>query len=288
MATLPTVSALVLSMGNRPTELARALETLHAQTGVELQTVLIGNGWEPEGVPDWVETRHEPENLGCVGGRNAAATLATGEYLFFYDDDAFLPSTDVLERMVAALQEPGVGVVQPRGVDPDGRPSPRRWVPRLFTKNAQGGDAAVFWEALCMMRRSAFESVGGWPPDFFFGHEGADIAMRLLDRGWRIVYHPEIEVCHPATTAARHDHFYRLTARNRAWVARRNLPLPLAVGYLAVWSAATVVRVRRPHALRVWFGGLAEGLRGPVPGGRKPIRWSTAWRMTRLGRPPLW
>lgn len=286
-ATLPRVSAVVLSMGNRPAELARALETLRSQRGVEVQAILVGNGWRPEGVPGWVETYYEPENTGCPGGRNIGASHATGEFLFFYDDDAFLPADDVLARMVGAM-EPGVGVVQPRGVDPEGRPPPRRWVPRLNVDDARGGDVAVFWEALCMMRVAAFNAVGGWAGEFFFGHEGVDIAMRLLDDGWRVVYRPDIEVCHPATPAARHALFYRTNARNRVWVARRNLPLPLAVGYLGVWSAATVARVRDPRALAVWFRGLAEGLRSPVPGGRHPMSWRTAWTMTRLGRPPLW
>lgn len=285
--TLPTVGAVVLSMGNRPQELAKALETLHAQEGVDLDVVLVGNGWEPEGVPEWVRTFHEPENLGCPGGRNVGAGLVKGDYIFFYDDDAFLPSTDVLRRMVAAF-EPDVGVVQPRGVDPDGRPSPRRWVPRLrVTEGGRGGDVAVFWEALCMMRREAFEQAGGWPGHFFFAHEGVDIAMQMLDHGWRLVYRPDIEVCHPATSAARHAFYYRTNARNRVWVARRNLPWPLVPLYLGTWIAATLARVRDREALKMWFLGFREGWKED-PGRRRPISWRTVARMTRLGRPPVW
>lgn len=282
----PRVSAIVLSMGNRPAELAKALDTLRAQTGVELQTILVGNGWRPEGVPGWVETYSEPENTGCPGGRNIGASHATGDFLFFYDDDAFLPRPDVLARMVARMG-PGVAVVQPHGVDPGGRPTPRRWVPRLRAGRAKGGDVAVFWEALCLVRRTAFESAGGWAGNFFFGHEGVDLAFRLLDAGWSLVYAPDIEVCHPATTAARHAHHYRLTARNRAWVAKRNLPAPLLPVYLGVWAAATVARVRDPRFVATWFRGLAEGLRTDA-GPRRPISWATVARMTRLGRPPVW
>ncbi len=284
---LPRVTAVLLSMGNRPDELDRALATLHTQTGVNLDCVLLGNGWHPAGVPAWVTSEESPENLGCPQGRNVGAASATGEFIFFYDDDAWLPRPDVLSRMVACMDD-DVAVVQPKGVDPDGRPAPRRWTPRLRVDGTdRPGDAAVFWEATCLVRRSAFEQVGGWPGHFFFGHEGVDLAMRFLDRGWRIRYCPSIEVRHPATPASRHALFYRTNARNRVWVARRNLPAPLVPVYLGVWSLATLARVHDPAALKVWFSGFADGWRSD-PGPRRPIRWSTVWRMTRLGRPPIW
>ncbi|MGY4966456.1 glycosyltransferase family 2 protein, partial [Streptomyces sp. 900105245] len=34
------------------------------------------------------------------------------------------------------------------------------------------------------------------------------------------------------------------------------------------------------------FGGFVEGLREPA-GERRPMRWRTVWRLTRLGRPPV-
>ena len=93
-------------------------------------------------------------------------------------------------------------------------------------------------------------------------------------------------MCHPATAPSRHDLYYRLNARNRVWLARRNLPAVLVPAYLAVWSVLTVARNRNLHALRTWFAGFAEGWRTDA-GPRHPIRWRTVWLMTRLGRPPI-
>lgn len=284
------VGVVLLSMGNRPQELARSVAALERQVGIELDVLLVGNGWVPDGLPAWVRTYHSPENVGCPAGRNLGAALVGGEYILFYDDDGELASPDVVRRMVAVLDaHPDVAVVQPRGVDPTGRPSPRRWSPRLRTSAPdQGGDVVVFWEAMAMIRRSAFEDVGGWAGEFFFGHEGIDLAMRLLDRGWRIRYEPSVVVHHPATPPSRHDHFFFTTARNRAWVARRNLPAPLMPLYLGVWMVGTILRVRRVHPLKVWLRGMREGLASQLPGERHPISWRTVWRMTRLGRPPIW
>src|SRR6476619_1884777 len=142
----PTVAAVVLSMGNRPAELAKALETLLAQEGVELDVVLVGNGWRPEGLPEGVRTVHLEENVGIPEGRNIGAREARGDILFFYDDDAFLPTTDVLSRLAQEYAvDDRIAVVQPRGADPTGLPAPRRWVPHLKTAGGgAAGDVVVF------------------------------------------------------------------------------------------------------------------------------------------------
>ncbi len=288
MPALTKGAAVVLSMGNRPAELEKALDTLLAQEGVELDVVLVGNGWRPEGVPEAVRTVHLEENVGIPEGRNIGAREARGDILFFYDDDAFLPTTDVLSRLAAeyALDD-RIAVVQPRGADPTGLPTPRRGVPHLRTTGGgAGGDVVVFWEGVCTIRRSAFEEVGGWPGHFWYGHEGIDLAYRLLDAGWRLRYRPDVVVNHPATQPTRHSVYYRMNARNRVWVAKRNLPHPVAEVYVAVWSAITVARVRDREKLGVWFRGLREGVREDA-GERRPMTWSTVARLSRAGRPPI-
>ncbi|WP_346770729.1 glycosyltransferase family 2 protein [Luteipulveratus flavus] len=287
-STLPSVGVVLLHMGDRPTELAEALRTLRAQQGVELDVVLVGNGWEPTGLPDWVRTVHLPENVGIPEGRNVGAREVRGELLYFYDDDASLPTPDVLSRLARViLGDPAVAVAQPRGEDPTGKTAPRRWVPRFNVEDGgKAGPATWFWEAVFMIRRAAFEQVGGWPGHFFYGHEGIDLAWRLVDAGWTIQYVPSVVVNHPATSPARHQVFYRMNARNRVWVARRNLPAPLVPVYLASWTGVTLARVHDKAALGTWFKGFGEGLRSD-PGPRRPMSWRTVARLARAGRPPV-
>ena len=66
-------------------------------------------------------------------------------------------------------------------------------------------------------------------------------------------------MCHPTTPPSRHAVYFRMNARNRVWLARRNLPLPLVPVYLGVWTALTVARVHDRASLLVWAGASSRG-----------------------------
>ena len=109
----------------------------------------------------------------------------------------------------------------------------------------------------------------------------------MWDQGLRAWYAGDLVAHHPAVAATRHAEFYRLNARNRVWLARRNLPWVLGVPYVLTWTALQVVRsVRTPATLRPWSRGWVEGWRTPA-GPRRPLRWRTVARMARHGRPPV-
>ena len=284
----PSISVVVLSQGNRPVELARALDGLAAQRGVALDIVCVGNGWTPTGLPPGVRAIALAVNIGITAGRNLGARGATGELIFFPDDDAWIDDPALLARMAAQFAaDPNLAALQPRIADVDGT-TLRRWVPRARVGDpAASGPAFNLLEGVSLLRRSAFEAVGGWPGGFYYGHEGVDLAWRLWGAGLRCHYDGGLVVHHPATAVTRHVEFYRLNARNRVWLARRNLPWPVAFAYLAVWTALTAARlVRQPAALRTWVYGFVEGWRTSA-GPRRAMPWRTVWRLTRLGQPPI-
>ena len=286
---MPRVGVVSLSQGTRQADLQRGLDSLLAQTGVELDIVVVGNGWNPTGLPNGVSALHLTENLGIPAGRNRGAELVAGDYIFFLDDDASIPSPTFLAYAIAKIvADPTIGLIQPRVVDPDGTTSPRRWVPRI-RKGDAARSGAVFsvWEGATLLPRAVFDATGGWAEPFFYAHEGIELAWRVWDQGLRAWYAGDLVAHHPAIEPTRHEYYYRLNARNRVWLAKRNLPWALAPLYVASWTGVQLLRsARRPLALTAWFGGWTAGWR-ENPGGRRRIRWVTVWRMTLAGRPPL-
>ena len=289
MTDLPLVGVVVLTQGRRPTDLDRAVRSVLAQRDVRTDVVVVGNGWTPEGLPDGVGSLALPDNVGIPAGRNAGVPHVTGDLLLFLDDDAALPDPGFLAsaaRQFAA--DPRLGLLQPRVDAVDGSGPPRRWTPRMRVGD-RTRSSAVFsvWEGAVVVRRSTLAAAGGWPAPFFYAHEGIELAWRVWDTGHTVRYAGDLAVEHPVTAPTRHADFFRLNARNRVWLARRNLPWVFGAPYVLTWTALQVARsLRSPATLVPWFRGWVEGWRTPA-GPRRPLRWRTVARMARHGRPPI-
>jgi GT2 family glycosyltransferase len=284
-----TLSCVILTMGDRPAEVNRAIDSVLTQRGAQVELVVVGNGAEVTGLPAGVRTVLLPENVGVAAGRNAGVQACGGDVVLFLDDDGWYPDPGLASYVAARFAaDPALAVLSMRVVDPEGRPAARWHVPRLRAGDPERSSVVTtFLGGASAIRRPAYLEAGGYPDEFFYGHEETDLAWRLLDRGYRLEYDAAARMCHHTLPNARYDTFRRRDGRNRVLLARRNLPWPLAAVYLANWMALTVARERgKPASLRPWFTGFAEGWRTD-PGRRRPISLGTAWRMTRAGRPPV-
>ncbi len=281
------LSCVILTMGDRPAELDRAVGSALGQEGVDLEVVVVGNGADVVAA-EGVTVVRLAENLGVAGGRNAGVEACAGDVVLFLDDDGWYPERG-LGRYVAGrfAGEPELAVLSFRVVDPGGGPGARWHVPRLRAGDpGRSSVVTTFAGGACAVRKAAFAAAGGLPGVFFYAHEETDLAWRLLGLGYRLEYDAAALICHHSLPNARHAAFHRLDGRNRVLLARRNLPWPLAALYLLDWFALTVLRERSVPVLRAWLSGFAAGWRMD-PGERTPMSWRTAWRMTRAGRPPV-
>lgn len=290
------VGAVIITMGNRPAELQDLLDSVAKQQGPAIEVAVVGNG-SPlpplAALPGGLRTAEVPENLGIPGGRNVGIELfgpggRDVDVLLFLDDDGLLPGDDTGELVRRAFEDdPQLGIVSFRIADPETGVTQRRHVPRLRAADPmRNSRVTTFLGGASAVRTRVIQQVGALPAEFFYAHEETDLAWRALDAGWLIDYRSDLVLHHPATSPARHAVYHRLVARNRVWLARRNLPWPLVPVYLGVWFALTLVRRPSRPALRAWLGGFREGWRTPC-GERRPMRWRTVWRLTRLGRPPI-
>lgn len=275
-------------MGDRAAALSRCLESLEAQDEIDLDIVVVWNGVAPGASPTRVRDHALPENVGIPEGRNLGLAQTEAPFVLFLDDDAVLLGERVVADALAVMRgQADVGVVALRIVDPDGVTS-RRHVPRVGARSAErAGSVAGFLGGACVVRRSAWDEVGGYPGEFYYAMEETDLAWRLADAGWRVWYAASCLVEHPRVEPSRHGGAVRRTARNRVWAARRNLPAVVAVVHLLIWGLVGTVRAARAAS---WPADLARGYRDgfeALPGPRRPMAWSTVWRLCRVGRPPI-
>ncbi|MFG2426900.1 glycosyltransferase family 2 protein [Streptomyces sp. NPDC048590] len=297
---VPRVGVSVVTMGDRPRQVEALLASVAMQDARPARVVVVGNG---SPLPDYasfpglqdlsggVTVLELDENLGCPGGRNEALEALAGfgdvDVVVELDDDGLLVDKDVLSRVQELYSaDSGLGIVGFRIADEHGE-TQRRHVPRLRAKDPmRRGEVTAFLGGGHALSMEMLAGTGLWPAEFFFTHEETDLSWRALDAGWKILYEPGLLLQHPKTSPARHAVYYRMTARNRVWLARRHLPALLVPLYLGTWVLLTVARTRSVTGLKAWAAGFAEGMRTEC-GARRPMRWRTVWRMTRLGRPPV-
>lgn len=216
-----------------------------------------------------------PENLGFAAGINRAARDARGEYLLILNPDA-LADPQLCATLADWLdRHPEVGAVGPLVRDPDGaiQASARRfptvltglggrstWLTRAFPSNPLSrrdlltGEhvrtpTVVDWVsgACAMVRRTAFDAVGGMDERFFLYWEDADFCRRLREAGWTTMYHPATSVVHAGARATRHAAARSIVAFHRSafryyWKHGGLLARALApLAWLVLWGRCLVL-----------------------------------------------
>lgn len=261
--------------------LARELHSLTAEV------VLVDNA-SHDGTADAVAHRHpwvrlvrSAQNLGFAAGNNLAARHAQGRVLLLLNPDA-LPEPGCVARGLALMdQHLDVGLAGARLLAEDGATQPSaRMFPTLaqeaivmtglaarFPRSRLFGrldrtwadpaqPAPVDWVpgAFALVRRSLFDTLGGFDERFFLYYEEVDLCRRIKAAGHRVQYWPELRVQHiggvsartvaGATVAQAGSQLTLWRVRSGLLYYRKNH------GWLAAWA---VNRLERGwHAMRGW------------------------------------
>ena len=145
---------------------------------------------------------------------NAAASRARGELLCFLNNDTEIISPGWLEEMVSLAVRPGVGAVGAMLYYPDDtiqhagvvlgmggiashahRHFPRD-VPGHFGRAGLTQTMSAVTAACMVMRKAAFDAVGGFDETFAVAYNDVDLCVRLMARGFRNVWTPFAELYH--------------------------------------------------------------------------------------------
>lgn len=158
-------------------------------------------------------------NLGYGQGCNLGAQRASGTFLLFLNPDVRITPSDVETLAALARSQPDIVAIGPMQQGPNGRIKAKRHSagqPR--PPAAADADAPLMMTGFLsggafMVRRDAFERVGGFDPRIFLFHEDDDICLRLAKVG-RLAYARQVVVPHEwgASTPPSRD-----VTRARSW-----------------------------------------------------------------------
>jgi N-acetylglucosaminyl-diphospho-decaprenol L-rhamnosyltransferase len=245
------IDAVVVSYNSRST-LRGCLEPLAALEAV--RPVVVDNA-SPEDPLDVVaglavETVRAPRNGGFSYGCNLGAARGAAPYILFLNPDARIDEAGVGALRRALEADPTAGIAAPRILDGDGRVLPTRrrfpgplstaaqalflqrllpraqWTDELIRDPASyevPGPADWVSGACMMIRRSAFEAIGGWDEGFFLYCEDTDICKRMADVGLRTLFEPSAVAWHEEGSSAPRSALLAVHARSRVRYARKHL-----------------------------------------------------------------
>jgi GT2 family glycosyltransferase len=226
-----SVSILIVSADSGPSLRECVTRALAADA---VDEVVVADNGSRDGVPQALALAHEQDerlrvvynhaNLGFGRAVNVAARAARGDALLVLNPDCLLDA-DTLPRLLEVLRaHPDAGVVGAVVCDDAGGPDPasRRRDPLLRRSlNALTGRArheagdprfegvdvpgpmpeqTVEVEnvsgALMLLRRTAFDRLGGFDPGYFLHCEDLDLCRRARDAGYKVLLAGDVRVRH--------------------------------------------------------------------------------------------
>ncbi len=234
-----TTTVIVLAFNNGERLTLPCVDSILANTDPDLYDLLVFDNGSTDKTCDLIRAKHVDvarleENVGFSVGNNIAATFAQGENLVFLNND-IVAHPGWLEPMLAALEQPGVGMVGSKLLYPDGRiqhagvhfeSNPNGALYGLHYQSEQPPGPVHAVTAACMaMRADLFHQLDGFDPAYRLGNEDVDLAFKVRDAGWTIWYEPaSLLTHHESQSPDRFDHVREnVTLFTQRWLHRTDL-----------------------------------------------------------------
>jgi N-acetylglucosaminyl-diphospho-decaprenol L-rhamnosyltransferase len=265
--------------------LGRCLASLRQHRGDAVVDVIVIDNASRDGshkraaaAHPWARLIENPTNVFLSPAWNQGARATDAPYVLFLNPDTEWWKGTLSDYLRVARMHPRAGIVGPLVRQPDGRIfTSGRAFPSIvdavghafvspfsrdnrFTRRYEldgwdrTSERAVDWVSGCcmLMPRDAFEKMGGFDEGFPLYAEELDMATRLRDAGWSVLFTPEVEILHEvgvSTPRARwislmHSRsVYRYYRKHRApgW---RRITLPFARAALRLRAEIAWLRGR--------------------------------------------
>ncbi|MCL4512746.1 MAG: glycosyltransferase family 2 protein [Candidatus Eremiobacteraeota bacterium] len=228
MQELPLTSIIILTYNNlKYTKLC--LQSLFRHTEKPYELILVDNG-STDGTQEYIQslslspgTQAEnrltpirikkifnPTNKGFSAGCNQGASLASGKYIVFLNNDTIPQKNWLKELIYAAEKFYKIGVVGSLLAFPDGtiQHAGAAFGPPYFTHHLYKGKKLSYLPAhtakilqavtgACLLIQSElFAKIGGFDERYLNGFEDLDLCFKVRKEGFRILYWPKSTLIH--------------------------------------------------------------------------------------------
>jgi len=202
--------ASIIICSRNPDRLARCLKSLRPTLDPRHEIIVVAHDIDVHAMEAAKIVRYRGAfHFGAMNQLGVEAS--TGDVLCFLNDDVFPVSPDWLERMLAQTARPDVGIVgalllypdktiQHAGVVVD------RWHPAhigRFQKESalwpwlrMTRDVSAVTGACLAIRRSTWNDLGGFDPQFPVNYNDIDLCLRAAARGYRILMEAQAVLTH--------------------------------------------------------------------------------------------
>ena len=244
-----------------------------------------------------------PENVGYSRSANAGAAALPGEAYLVCNNDAFARNGGIHALLAALAADDARGIVVPRVLNEDltlpptvrpvdtpgvalvrasglSRFVPNRWQPRWSTywDHATSAEIVAADGPVVLVRRQAWEQLGGYNPRIRMFAEDSDLCWRARKLGWSIWFEADAQFVHLGNATNRYDWTdpgrAHLIGSSEAALLREQLGRVgawLSIGFTALGLASRwlVFRLRRNRRACATLGAALGG-------------YLTGWRRVRM------
>lgn len=260
---------------NRKHDLLIAVESCLAQTYRPLEILLFDDGstdGTEEAVRDrWPEVRYfrAQGNEGLAALRNRGFREARGEIVIGMDDDSYFSDPRTVEGLLRDFEtHPEAAVIAMPFVEP-GRPHIPRMPPLRASDQPQ---LRTYTGCAHAIRREVALRIGGYTEAFVYRIIDRDVSIRLLARGFHIVYGSTPPMVHLYSMDRDWDRMRTLSIRNSMLFDFLYVPWPHMPLRLAADTIRLFFRRLDPGSWGATIRGVTRGV-------------AACWRHARLRRP---
>ncbi len=167
------------------------------------------------------------KNIGFAKSVNKGLAVASGDYFLIVNADVIISDKNAVGKMLKYMQaNPKVGIIGPRllningedqpscfrfyspltilarrtpfGKTPWGKRELERFLINSTIQQLNNSAIPVDWlmGSALLVRRTAYEQVGGLCENYFMYMEDVDWCRNFWEKGWKVIYYPEIFFYH--------------------------------------------------------------------------------------------